>query len=201
MTTQSESVRSATVERKTSETKVTVAITLDGTGQSQVQSGIGFLDHMLVSFCKHSQCDLQLACEGDLHIDDHHTVEDCALALGQAIDKALGDRAGITRFASAYAPLDESLARVVIDVSGRPTCCVSMELQRERVGQLSCENVPHFFRSFATAARLTLHVDIIRGENDHHKIEAAFKALALALSQACCRCEGRADIPSTKGVL
>jgi imidazoleglycerol phosphate dehydratase HisB len=201
MTTQFGSVRSATVERKTSETKVTVAITLDGAGQSQVHSGIGFLDHMLVSLAKHSQCDLQLTCEGDLHIDDHHTVEDCALALGQAIDKALGDRAGIARFGSAYAPLDESLARVVIDVSGRPMCCVSTELQRERVGQLSCENVPHFFRSFATAARLTLHVDIIRGENDHHKIEAAFKAFALALSQACRRYEGRADIPSTKGVL
>ncbi len=201
MTTQVASVRSATVERKTSETKVTVAITLDGTGQSQVHSGIGFLDHMLVSLAKHSQCDLQLTCEGDLHIDDHHTVEDCALALGQAIDKALGDRAGIARFGSAYAPLDESLARVVIDVSGRPMCCVSMQLQRERVGQLSCENVPHFFQSFATAARLTLHVDIIRGGNDHHKIEAAFKAFALALSQACRRYEGRADIPSTKGVL
>lgn len=201
MTPSSRVIRAANVDRNTTETRIAVAVTLDGTGQSQIQTGIGFLDHMLMSFVKHSRCDLKLSCQGDLHIDDHHTVEDCALALGQAIDQALGDRSGIARFGSAYAPLDESLARVVIDLSGRPLCCVSMGLQRDCVGQLSCENVPHFFRSLATAARLTMHVDVIRGENDHHKIEAAFKAFAIAFSQACRRLEGVADIPSTKGVL
>lgn len=201
MMSQPVSTRSANIERATNETRVTVSIALDGTGQSRVQTGIAFLDHMLTSFAKHARCDLQLSCDGDLHIDDHHSVEDCALTLGHALDKALGDRAGINRFASAYAPLDESLARVVVDVSGRPSCCVSLDLKRDRVGELSCENLPHFFRSLAIAARITLHIDTIRGDNDHHKIEAAFKAFALALSHACRRADGRTDIPSTKGVL
>lgn len=201
MTTPLSQTRRSTVERTTRETKILVSLTLEGTGQSQVRTGIGFFDHMLASLAKHAQFDLQLHCEGDQHIDDHHTVEDCALALGQAIDISLSDRVGLARFASAFAPLDESLARVVVDLSGRAACCVDMNLRREQVGQLSCENVPHFFRSLATTARLTLHVDIIRGDNDHHKIEAAFKAFALALSQAARRVEGRTDVPSTKGVL
>jgi imidazoleglycerol-phosphate dehydratase len=201
MTPQTSMTRTATVERATRETQVAVALTLDGTGHSQVRTGIGFLDHMLGSLAKHARFDLQLTCNGDVHVDDHHSVEDCALVLGHAIDAALGDRAGISRFASAYAPLDESLARAVVDLSGRPLCVAALALQRESVGQLSCENVPHFFRSLATTGRFTLHLDIIRGDNDHHKIEATFKAFALALAQAARRLDGRSDVPSTKGVL
>jgi imidazoleglycerol-phosphate dehydratase len=201
MTPQTSMTRTATVKRATRETQVAVALTLDGTGHSQVRTGIGFLDHMLGSLAKHARFDLQLTCNGDVHVDDHHSVEDCALVLGHAIDAALGDRAGISRFASAYAPLDESLARAVVDLSGRPLCVAALALQRESVGQLSCENVPHFFRSLATTGRFTLHLDIIRGDNDHHKIEATFKAFALALAQAARRLDGRSDVPSTKGVL
>ena len=143
---------------------------------------------------------LNLRCQGDLHIDDHHTAEDCALALGAAIDQALGERAGITRFGSAYAPLDEALARAVIDLSGRPYAYVELGLVREALGGLACENIGHVLRSLATAARATLHVECLRGENDHHRAEAAFKAVALALRQAVAR-TGEPDVPSTKGVL
>lgn len=192
--------RRAELQRKTSETDVRVTLCLDGAGQANVATGIGFLDHMLTSLAKHARFDLDLSCSGDLAVDDHHSVEDCALALGGAIDRALGERKGIARFGSAYAPLDEALARVVVDLSGRPYAAVDLNLQREAVGTLSCENVPHFFASLATAARATLHVDVLRGANDHHRIEAAFKALALALRQAVA-CDGGGDVPSTKGIL
>ena len=141
---------------------------------------------------------------GDLAVDDHHTVEDCALALGQAIDQALGERRGVTRFASSYAPLDEALARVVVDLSGRAHAIVDLDLRRDMIGAVACENIDHFFRSIATAARLTLHVDVLRGENDHHKAEAAFKALALALRTAVTVDTGdpaAGRVPSTKGTL
>jgi len=192
--------RRAETSRKTKETNITLQLNLDGGGVAEIATGIGFLDHLLTTLAKHARFDLTLRCQGDLHIDDHHTAEDCALALGAAIDQALGERAGITRFGSAYAPLDEALARAVIDLSGRPYAYVELGLAREALGGLACENIGHVLRSLATAARATLHVECLRGENDHHRAEAAFKAVALALRQAVAR-TGEPDVPSTKGVL
>ena len=192
--------RTARVERATSETAFTVELTLDGRGEVDVATGIGFLDHLLTALARHARLDLVVAGRGDLEIDDHHTVEDIALALGQAFDRPLGDRAGSQRFGRAYAPLDEALARAVVDLSGRPFAAVDLGLRRERLGELSTENVPHFLQSLAGSARLTLHVDLLRGDNDHHRAEAAFKALALALRQAVSR-SGFDDVPSTKGTL
>lgn len=209
-----DSIRSAEVSRETGETKVEVRLDLDGreavrAGGRQddaaaidVSTGIGFFDHMLHALAFHAGWSLELRCEGDLEVDDHHTVEDTGLALGQAVARALGDRrAGIVRFGHAYAPLDEALARAVVDVSGRPFFAGELGLRRERVGALSCEMVPHFFHSFAQTAGLTLHVDVIRGGNDHHRIEAAFKAVALALRGAVARTGDGDGVPSTKGVL
>jgi imidazoleglycerol-phosphate dehydratase len=194
------SARRAEVSRTTAETAITVALSLDGEGRAEVESGIGFLDHMLTSLAKHARFDLRLTCQGDLEIDDHHTVEDCALALGQALDRTLGERRGIARFGSAYAPLDEALARAVVDLSGRPCAVIELGLAREMLGELACENLAHFFVSLATAGRLALHLDVLRGANDHHRAEAAFKATALALRQAV-RADGSDQVPSTKGVL
>jgi imidazoleglycerol-phosphate dehydratase len=194
------SERRAKVARETLETRIAVELALDGSGRSEVASGIGFLDHMLGALARHARFDLKLSCKGDLEIDDHHTVEDCALALGQALDQALGQRRGIARFGSAFAPLDEALARAVVDLSGRPCAVVELGLEREALGQLACENVPHFFTSLATTGRMALHLDVLRGSNDHHRAEAAFKATALALRQAV-RVEGPDQVPSTKGVL
>jgi imidazoleglycerol phosphate dehydratase HisB len=176
--------RVATVSRRTRETEVIATLRLDGSGQSAVATGIGFYDHMLATLARHARFDLELRCRGDLVIDDHHTVEDCALALGEALDRALGDRAGIARFGDAHAPLDEALARAVVDLSGRPWPEVRLRLAREAIGGMACENIAHVFRSLAIAARAALHVDVLRGDNDHHKTEAAFKACALALRQA-----------------
>jgi len=192
-------MRTAEIERATRETNVRARLSLDGRGDVKVRTGIGFLDHLLATFAFHAGFDLELGCDGDLAVDDHHTVEDCALALGAALDRALGDRAGVQRFGFAYAPLDEALARAVVDFSGRPFASVDLGLSRDALGALSCENVAHFVRSFATSARACVHVDVPRGENDHHKAEAAFKALALALKAAVAR--GGDALPSTKGVL
>jgi len=192
--------RRAEVSRKTAETAISVALDLDGEGRAEVESGLGFLDHMLTALARHARFDLRLSCGGDLEIDDHHTAEDCALALGQALDRALGERRGIARFGSAYAPLDEALARAVVDLSGRPCAVIELALRREMLGELACENVAHFFVSLATTGRLALHLDVLRGDNDHHRAEAAFKALALALRQAV-RADGSDQVPSTKGVL
>lgn len=194
------STRTATVTRATRETSITVTLALDGTGKADVKTGLGFLDHLLDCLSRHARFDLTLACQGDLHIDDHHSAEDCALALGQALDQALGERRGVNRFGSAYAPLDEALARAVIDLSGRPHADVTLGLRRQAIGGLACENIPHVLRSLATAGRLTLHVDVLKGENDHHRAEAAFKATALALRHAVA-CSGFEDVPSTKGTL
>ena len=191
--------RTASVQRTTGETDIRVELGLDGAGRCDVRTGLGFLDHMLHALARHGRLDLSLECRGDLQVDDHHTVEDCAIALGTALDRALGERSGIARFGSAYAPLDESLARVVVDLSGRPWAGVDLGLRRERLGDVSCENLRHFFASFAVASLMTLHVDVLRGENDHHRVEAAFKALAIALRQAVA-VDGD-GIPSTKGVL
>jgi len=192
--------RTAKVERATSETRIQCALDLDGSGTSKLDTGIGFLDHMLGSLAKHARFDLELSCEGDLEIDDHHTAEDCALALGEAFDRALGERSGIARFGYAYAPLDEALARAVVDLSSRPFSDIRIGFTRERLGTIATENLTHVFQSFATAARITLHVDVSKGENDHHRSEAAFKAMALALRMACAR-DDSAAVPSTKGVL
>jgi len=192
--------RTATVTRDTRETSTTATLVLDGGGKADVKTGLGFLDHLLEALSRHSRFDLLLKCEGDLQVDDHHAAEDCALALGQALDRALGERRGVNRFGWAYAPLDEALARAVVDLSGRPFADVSLGLEREAIGNLACENIPHVLRSLATAARLSLHVDVLKGENDHHRAEAAFKATALALRQAVA-CSGFDDIPSTKGTL
>jgi imidazoleglycerol phosphate dehydratase HisB len=191
--------RTATIQRTTKETQIRLVLTLDGTGAHQIATGIGFLDHMLGTLARFAAWDLELTCKGDLHIDDHHTAEDCALALGSAIDVALGDRRGITRFGSAYAPLDEALARAVVDLSGRPWPKVKLALGREKLGDIACENLEHVLRSLALNARMALHVDVLEGENDHHKAEAAFKAVALALRQAVSRSGN--DVPSEKGVL
>lgn len=192
--------RQAEIHRQTSETEVTLALTLDGAGRADVQTGIGFLDHLLITLARHARFDLKLLCRGDLQVDDHHTAEDCALALGTALDRALGERRGITRFGYAYAPLDEALARAVVDLSGRALARVELGLTREKLGELACENIGHVLCSLASAARATLHVDVLHGTNDHHRAEAAFKAVALALRQATAR-DGSGEIPSTKGVL
>lgn len=192
--------RIAKVERQTAETKIGLHLALDGSGRCRVQTGLGFFDHMLHALVKHGRFDVDLSCEGDLHVDDHHTVEDVALALGTAFDEALGDRRGVVRFAHAYAPLDEALARAVVDLSGRPAPVIDLGLRGEQIGTVACENLVHFFQSLATNGRLALHVDVLRGVNDHHRAEAAFKATALALRAAVAR-DGTSEVPSTKGSL
>ena len=167
--------RTATVERATKETQVRVELTLDGTGRADVSTGVGFLDHLLTALARHARWDLDLRCTGDLEVDDHHSAEDCALALGAALDKALADRKGITRFGHAYAPLDEALARVVVDLSGRPSAVVHLDLKRERIGDLATENISHVFISLAMASKTSLHVDVIRGENDRWALERQYR--------------------------
>jgi imidazoleglycerol-phosphate dehydratase len=192
--------RTATIQRRTAETSVDLTLNVDGSGLASVATGIGFLDHLLVSLTRHARFDLELKCAGDLHIDDHHTSEDVALGLGHSLDQALGDRRGVTRFGHAFVPLDEALSRAVVDLSGRPFAAINLGLTRNSIGQLACENVAHVLSSFASAARLTLHVDVLKGENDHHRAESAFKATAVALREAVRR-SGFDDVPSTKEVL
>lgn len=192
--------RTGRYRRTTTETSVSVELNVDGTGSTDISTGIGFLDHLLNALARHARFDLVLRCDGDLDVDDHHTAEDVALALGRALDDALGGRAGINRFGDAVVPLDEALTRAVIDLSGRPFADVNLGLRREKIGELATENVGHVLRSFAMGARLTLHVDTLKGENDHHRAESAFKAVAVALRHAVVR-SGTSDIPSTKGSL
>lgn len=192
--------RNTTLSRNTNETRISLTLDLDGQGEASISTGIGFLDHMLTALSKHSRMDITLTCKGDLEVDDHHTAEDCALALGSALDDVLGDRRGIERFGYAYAPLDEALARAVVDLSGRPCAAISLGLRGEKVGALATENVTHVLQSLAMTSRSTIHVDVLKGENDHHRAEAAFKALALALRQAVSK-SGQGSVPSTKGVL
>jgi imidazoleglycerol phosphate dehydratase HisB len=191
--------RTATIDRQTRETRINGRLELEGSGGITVDTGIGFLDHMLTTLAFHAGWNLELSCRGDLEVDDHHTAEDCALAVGQALDRALGDRSGISRFGTGHAPLDEALARCVVDLSGRPWPEIHLGLTRETIGGLACENITHVLVSLAMAARCALHVDVLRGANDHHRAEAAFKATALALRQALSRA-GR-GVPSTKGSL
>jgi imidazoleglycerol phosphate dehydratase HisB len=192
--------RTAKLERKTRETEIRVDLALDGEGRVEIATGLGFLDHMLTALAFHAGWDLSLSCRGDLEVDDHHTVEDCALALGEALDRALGERSAIERFGWAVVPMDEALARAAVDLSGRPCAVVDLGLRRESIGQVATENLAHFLQSLATAARAALHVDVLRGDNDHHRAESAFKATARALRHAVAPA-GRGGVPSTKGVL
>jgi imidazoleglycerol phosphate dehydratase HisB len=191
--------RTATLDRRTTETAISGRIDLDGDGSSAVDTGLGFLDHMIVTLAKHAGFDLELNAVGDTVVDDHHTVEDCAIVLGRGITEALGDRTGIRRFGFAYAALDESLVRTVVDLSGRPWPEIHIDLEREQIGDVATENIVHFFRTLAIEARMALHVDLIRGDNDHHRAEAAFKATALALKSAT-EVTG-VEMLSTKGIL
>ena len=192
--------RTAARTRETSETTIDLTLDVDGEGDARVDTGIGFFDHMLESFAKHGLFDLTVDCDGDLEIDDHHTVEDVALVLGAAFDEALGDKRGIRRFADRRVPLDEAVASVVVDVSGRPLFRFDGTFSEERVGDFTSVMARHFARSLAMQAGLTLHVDV-RGENAHHEVEALFKALARTLDDATRIDERRSDTPSTKGEL
>ncbi len=194
--------RKATISRKTGETEVTVSLNLDGTGTFVTETGIGFFDHMLSHIAKHGVFDLEVRANGDLHVDQHHTVEDCGIALGEALAQALGDKAGIVRAESAYMPLDETLAFAAVDLSGRPYAELDLRLLGKELGGMPPDLLNHFLESFAYAGKVNLHVKTLSGVNDHHKAEACFKALARALDAAC-RIDPRrgGDIPSTKGVV
>ncbi len=192
--------RQGSYSRKTAETDVSVSWAIDGQGECRADTGVGFLDHMLAQLAKHGLFDLEVKATGDLQVDEHHTIEDVGIALGRALDAALGDRKGIARFGDALVPMDEALARVSVDLGGRGLAVVVAELVP--AGGFKGEMVEHFLGSFAREARLTLHADVLRGENDHHKIEALFKALARVLEAACRLDPRRANLlPSTKGVL
>ncbi|MBO6504753.1 MAG: imidazoleglycerol-phosphate dehydratase HisB [Kordiimonadaceae bacterium] len=195
-------MRTAAVERNTKETQISVELNLDGTGQYDVETGIGFLDHMLEQLSRHSLMDLKVRAVGDLHIDGHHTTEDCGIVIGMAIKKALGDLKGITRYASAYIPMDETLSRAAMDISGRPFLVWNVKFPREKIGEMDTELFEEFFRAFAFAAGMTLHVENLYGVNSHHIIESCFKAVARSLRGAT-EIDGRkADaVPSTKGTL
>jgi imidazoleglycerol-phosphate dehydratase len=192
--------RIATVVRETKETRVEVTIDLDGSGRATAKTGIGMLDHLVEQIGKHGLFDLTVTATGDLHVDEHHTVEDVGIALGQAIDRALGERRGIVRMADALVPLDEALASVAIDISGRPYCEVDVTWTLDRIGELPASLVEHLLGSIATEAKLTLHARVLKGSNDHHKAEALCKALGRALAAAT-RIEPRLQgaVPSTKG--
>ncbi len=194
--------RAARIRRETRETTIELEIDLDGTGRAEVSTGIGFLDHLLDSLARHGRFDLRVRATGDLQVDAHHTIEDVAIVLGQALDRALGDKRGLRRFADATVPLDEALVQVVVDLSGRGFAAIQVPFAGEMIGALPTEMVSHFLRSFAVEGRLTLHARLLAGENDHHRAEATFKALGRAL-EAATRSDPRiaGQVPSTKGSL
>ena len=195
-------MRQGAVKRKTKETDVEVAVNLDGTGASEIATGIGFFDHMLDLLARHSRIDITVKAKGDLHIDHHHTTEDVGIALGQAVKKALGDLKGITRYADVHVPMDEALTRVAVDVSGRPFLVFKAKFGRDKVGAFDTELVQEWFQAFAMNAGITLHVECLYGSNDHHIAESCFKGLARALRTAFAidpRAAG--EVPSTKGTL
>jgi len=194
--------RTAQISRDTSETKISTTINLDGTGNYNISTGIGFLDHMLEQLSKHSLMDITLKAEGDLHIDYHHTTEDSAIALGKAFKQALGDKKGITRFAHSYIPMDETLSRIALDISNRPYLIWQVEFNRDKVGEMDTELFKEWFQAFAFNAGITLHVQNLYGDNNHHIIESCFKGLARALRIAVEIDPRKSDaIPSTKGAL
>ncbi len=196
-------MRSATIERNTKETKISVAVDLDGAGRSEISTGLGFFDHMLDQIARHAPLDLTVRAEGDLQIDGHQTVEDVGIAIGQAVDRALGDRKGISRYGDAHVPLDEALTRVVVDVSGRPFLVYDVSFPAQRIGGFDTELMREFFQAFAVQARVGLHIERLRGVNSHHIAESAFKGFARAFGKAVAidprRLQGEA--PSTKGTL
>ena len=195
-------MRNASISRRTAETDISVSIDLDGTGKSAIATGVGFLDHMLELFARHGLFDVEIKCEGDLHVDQHHTTEDIGIALGQAVAKALGDKRGIARYADIHMPMDETLSRLAIDISGRPFLVFRTSFRVEKIGQFDTELVHEFFQAFAMNAGITLHVETHYGDNAHHIAESLFKGLARALRKAVSidpREEGR--VPSTKGSL
>ena len=195
-------MRSALIRRKTNETDIAVDVNLDGTGIYKVSTGIGFLDHMLEQLSRHSLMDLDATVIGDLHVDQHHTTEDSAIAIGEAVAKALGDRRGISRYGTAFAPMDEALTRVALDISGRPFLVWKVAFSTPRLGEMDTELFQHWFHAFAGSAGITLHVENLYGDNNHHIIESCFKALARALRQAIEIDPRKADsVPSTKGTL
>ena len=194
-------MRTAKIKRRTNETDVTIELNLDGSGQHDIATGIGFLDHMLTHLAMHGLFDLTVNAGGDLQVDEHHTVEDVALVLGQAFAEALGDKKGIVRMGSAYAPMDETLAFVALDLSGRPYCVVEAEWAAPSVGGIATSLFAHFFESFAVTARCNLHARVLYGRDDHHKAEALFKAFARALDDATRLDPRREGVPSTKGTL
>jgi imidazoleglycerol-phosphate dehydratase len=193
--------RKGTIDRKTKETQIRVVVDLDGSGAAEVKTGIPFFDHMLETLAKHGALDLTLTCDGDLHIDQHHTVEDSGIALGQAIDQALGDRKGVARAGCFYFPLDEALARSVVDLSGRSWLDFNVELDQGPRSAMDISVIEGFFKAIADNARCNLHIDLLRGRDFHHATEAMFKSFARALRQAVARDERVTGVPSTKGVL
>src|SRR5436190_4441183 len=194
-------IREALVRRKTKETDVRVKLILDSVGRSRISTGLPFLDHMLELFAKHGLFNLEIICRGDLEIDDHHSVEDIAITLGQALTEALGDKGGIKRYGEAIVPMDEALCRSVIDLSGRFYLVYEVQTRRQKIGNFSVELAEHFWRSFAETAKFNLHIDCLRGRNTHHILEGTFKATARALKQAVARDPRIQGVPSTKGVL
>jgi imidazoleglycerol-phosphate dehydratase len=195
-------MRTAHIARKTSETDIAVEVNLDGNGAYMVSTGIGFLDHMIEQFSRHSLIDISCQIKGDLHVDQHHTTEDSAIAIGQAIAQALGDKTGIGRYGMAYSPMDEALCRVALDISGRPWLVWNAAFSQPRLGEMDTELFQHWFHSIAHAAGITLHIELLYGENNHHIIEGIFKGFARALRQAVELDARKAGaIPSTKGVL
>lgn len=195
-------MRKAEISRKTAETDISVTVDLDGTGRYDIRTGVGFFDHMMDQLARHALINITLRCEGDLHIDDHHTVEDCGIALGQALTRALGDKRGIRRYGSFHLAMDDALVRAALDLSGRPFLVWNLPFPTEKIGSFDTELVREFFQAFATHGGITLHVDLIHGVNSHHIAEAAFKAVARSLREAVEPDPRRADaIPSTKGML
>ena len=194
--------RTATVSRDTAETKITVTLNLDGTGQSKLATGIGFFDHMLDQIARHGLIDLDVQCKGDLHIDGHHTVEDVGICIGQAVRQAVGDKKGLTRYGHSYVPLDEALSRVVVDFSGRPGLVLDAKFTAGMIGQLDTQLIHEFFQGFVNHAHVTLHIDNLKGINAHHQAETIFKAFGRALRMALTPGPRMAGtVPSTKGVL
>jgi len=194
-------VRSSQIVRKTAETEISVNLAADGSGKNQIETPVPFLNHMLTLFAVHSRCDLQVSATGDTQVDDHHTVEDIGICLGQAIKEALGEKQGINRYGQALIPMDEALARVVIDLSGRSFMQYVVDIPSTQLGNLSSENVKEFFQAIANQAGMTIHIDLLRGENSHHIVEAVFKAFARAFKEAIAVAPGVEGVWSSKGKL
>ncbi len=193
--------RMAHVERKTRETQIEVTLNVDGMGQHRIQTGVGFLDHLLSHVAVHGLFDLEVTARGDLEVDEHHTVEDVAIVLGQALDQALGDRRGLVRMGHAYVPMDEALAFVAVDLSGRPYAVIDAEWHTPAIGRMGTSLIPHFLETLAVHGRMNLHARVLYGRDDHHQAEALFKALGRALGQATMLDPRRGEVPSTKGTL